>query len=59
MSKHLHFRRLDWRNGNDNGNGPGIAMVGFLMLDVGKTDWVFASFVCMSLGFSNATVIPQ
>lgn len=27
------------------------ALRGFgLVLDVGKTDWVFVSFVCMSLG---------
>lgn len=34
------------------GNGPGIATVWVYCFGLsGKTDWVFASFVCMSLGF--------
>ena len=48
--KHLHIRRLVWRNGNDNGNGIGIATVGFLVLDIGMIDWILVSLnVCRSV----------
>ena len=48
-----------WRNGNDNGNGPGIAMVGILGFECRQVR-LGVRFVCMYVArFSHATVILQ
>jgi hypothetical protein len=46
--KHLHFWRLVWRNGNDNGNGTGIATVGY-WVSARPNGYSLRLYVCRSV----------
>lgn len=49
--KHLHIRRFGFgAMVTTTTKDQALRRFG-LVLDVGKADWVFVSFVCMSLGF--------